>query len=314
MFLRLLPVLSLTLSTISLVRASVDCLPNYEWSYNHQKNSPCDVASALLKECDPAAGSLQPLTSNASGDAYYDPTQATQVNACLCNTITYSLVSACGICQGQSYLYWHTWVDVCNNASVSVWLYNYPLPLPPGLDVPLWAYMDVTTIDYFSIRGAFRNATFNLNATQTNSQTLSTPTLSPPSPKSDSSNGTNISNSNITYNMIPTSQDTSSSTTGGGRGSNVDIATLIGAITGSISGLVIVGLAILRYMAFRKSQRAKQEERDEEKHGLVDKQSFVPAETNKGSKLRDPDEARYLNSEVELETDANGDPNFHLHA
>lgn len=121
------------------------------------------------------AGPLEPLSNDTAGDAYYDPSLVSEVTSCLYNTITYSLVSACGICQGQSSKYYtHQYDLICNvmrqlaylgrclwqchcwclalpvrfSGSFSICLYSpatrYPLPLPPGLDVPSWAYMNVT--------------------------------------------------------------------------------------------------------------------------------------------------------------------------
>lgn len=103
------------------------------------------------------------------------------------------------------------------------------------------------------------------------------------------------------------------------KSSHVDIPTLIGAITGSVSGLVIVVIAILRYMAFRKTQKAKKEAADdEEKRGLVDKERPESVAEKKEKKHSDPEpkdprEYDHLNSEVELGTDANGDTDFRLH-
>ncbi|PPQ89141.1 LOW QUALITY PROTEIN: hypothetical protein CVT25_006513 [Psilocybe cyanescens] len=369
MLVRRLPApFALILCAIGAVRASVECLPSYHWTYNRQNKSPCDVASGLLSECNSAgkpfhwcpethnphtlslhtnithiidsAGPLQPLSNDTAGDAYYDPSRSNKLTSCMCNTITYSLrlwylsrailpiVGIRIVPSGRNLILdgisWHAWADAKwsfftqpIDVLTRMLLTSYPEQLPPGLDVPTWAYMDVTTIDYFSISAAFRNATSN--ATQTDTQALSTPTAAPPNSSGfDAVNGTNINNSNVTYNMMPSSSQSDNSKSES-KSSHVDIPTLIGAITGSVSGLVIVVIAILRYMAFRKTQKAKKEAADdEEKRGLVDKERLESVAEKKEKKHSDPEpkdprEYDHLNSEVELGTDANGDTDFRLH-
>ncbi|KAH9483717.1 hypothetical protein JR316_0003193 [Psilocybe cubensis] len=269
MFSPVLIVTSLILK-VGFSQASVQCLNTYLWSYNTQNQSPCDVASALLSECV-ADGSLVPLPNNPQGQSYYDPYRA--------------------------------------RATPSILLHNdqvnsYPEPIPPGLDVPRWAYMDVTTTDFFHVDEAFYNATASGKSSGTQTQTFSTPSNALPTTAApDSTVGTSITNSNVTYNMAPASSDSD-------KGSKTDIGALIGAITGAVTGLVIVTLSVLRYLAFRKKRKEKESLRDEENHGLVSPTpTFVQS---KGSK-RFKKEAQEDEWDSEIEMDIKGEANFHFH-
>ncbi|KAF9475049.1 hypothetical protein BDN70DRAFT_280485 [Pholiota conissans] len=92
----------------------------------------------------------------------------TNANPCQCNTVTYSLMSACGACQGRTYLAWSVWSANC----VMVYTDTYPEPLPSGVSVPGWAYLNVEAKDNFDQINARNNA--NLTA----STALPSPTSS----------------------------------------------------------------------------------------------------------------------------------------
>ncbi|KAF8969852.1 hypothetical protein BDZ97DRAFT_1792984, partial [Flammula alnicola] len=70
---------------------------------------------------------------------YLGPTAALQ-NPCLCSSVTYSLVSACGGCQGRTFQNWTTWNENCLNPSLT----TFPDPLPATVQVPVWASLNVT--------------------------------------------------------------------------------------------------------------------------------------------------------------------------
>ncbi|PPQ89159.1 hypothetical protein CVT25_006531 [Psilocybe cyanescens] len=246
---------------------------------------PLDSVTYGSGLCDLLGGSLIPLPAGAQGQ-YYDPYHA-KATPCMCNTVTYSLVSACGICQGQTYLYWHQWVDVCDGASTGVWLYKFPEPLPPDLDVPAWAYMDVTTTDFFHIDEAFQNATSSVRSAGTQTQAFSTPSNAlPTSAAPSSTGGTSISNSNVTYNMAPAPSEPD-------NGSKMDVGAMIGAITGS-------------------NQKEKKRRQDEESHGLVSPTATYVELKGKGSKGSKKGDDEW-DSEIDIDTDAHGETDYHLH-
>jgi len=93
------------------------------------------------------------------------------------------------------------------------------------------------------------------------SQSLPTPTPLPPTNSTSNASIYNITNTNVNTITMPDSK----------KDDKVDIPTLIGAITGAISGIVVLTLAILKYRAFRRNQARKAQNADTEKHELVGK-------------------------------------------
>ncbi|KAF9469207.1 hypothetical protein BDZ94DRAFT_1243953 [Collybia nuda] len=125
------------------------CLPFYQWMANSHKKSPCEVASALLGICADSynVAALPPNTH------YLGPTLKL-ANPCQCNTVAYSLMSACGSCQGRTFDSWSTWSANCASVSVN----SFPEPIPTSVYVPGWAYLDVKTNDTFNELLAKQNA------------------------------------------------------------------------------------------------------------------------------------------------------------
>lgn len=112
-----------------------------------------------------------------SGFVYQGPVSTSSANKCLCNTVTYSTLAACAVCQGRGlaiYSYvssvWHFCTDSRNTYKVgrsiqqtvltlestygsacgldllhlSVSPFSrYPFAIPGGTAVPAWAYSDV---------------------------------------------------------------------------------------------------------------------------------------------------------------------------
>jgi hypothetical protein len=112
-----------------------------------------------------------------SGQQYTGPLLGF-ANLCTCSTVTYSMVAACGFCQGgiwdtcvtsifiqhSSALLrcrrWTAWKFNCSPANISISScvalsrsravtlnllhLRFPISIPPGTTVPSWAYLDVT--------------------------------------------------------------------------------------------------------------------------------------------------------------------------
>lgn len=142
------------------------CLPFYAWMDNSHKQSPCQVASQLLNLCSPFTLLALPEDSQYSG-----PSLAA-ANPCICSTVVYSLMSACGACQGGLYQTWSTWSGNCPSISVG----KFPEPIPPQTFVPGWAYFDVETSDTFNETAAKLSG--NSTAESTALPTPSSTTLS----------------------------------------------------------------------------------------------------------------------------------------
>ncbi|KAF8523939.1 hypothetical protein BU17DRAFT_63580 [Hysterangium stoloniferum] len=83
------------------------------------------------------------------GDQYKGPT-ANVANLCMCSTVTYSMVSACAVCQDGVVSSWLSWIDSCPPGTVNN--QRYPIPLPSGISVPAWAYMDVAVMNSLHLR------------------------------------------------------------------------------------------------------------------------------------------------------------------
>ena len=52
------------------------------------------------------------------GTHYIGPTAA-DANACNCNTVRYSMVSACGLCQNATIISWTSWATNCTSVYIS---------------------------------------------------------------------------------------------------------------------------------------------------------------------------------------------------
>ncbi|KAH9047160.1 hypothetical protein EDB84DRAFT_1463058 [Lactarius hengduanensis] len=75
-----------------------NCTAGWEWSSNSLGQNPCNVAAYLEATCGTGLFKIDPLPQ---GSLYRGP-DVSQSNLCECNTVVYSLVSACGACQGSS--------------------------------------------------------------------------------------------------------------------------------------------------------------------------------------------------------------------
>ncbi|KAF5326912.1 hypothetical protein D9619_004288 [Psilocybe cf. subviscida] len=130
-----------------------ECMAGYTWMNNDHGESPCQVASELASLCSPGGGTPGILPGNTR-----DNLNSTQT-PCTCNTVTYSLSSACTVCRGQSTMTWSSWAQDCNTTVDG--LGRFPVKVPENLIVPLWAYnpeMDKTT-KAFDVSAARGNAT-----------------------------------------------------------------------------------------------------------------------------------------------------------
>jgi len=132
--------LSANLQDIS-AQSDASCLPFYNWTVNSHQQTSCDVASSLLAVC---YGAPFPVEALPESSHYLGPSLQ-DANICQCSTVTYSLMSACGACQGMSYLSWSVWSANCP----TVYLSAFPEAIPVGVAVPGWAYLNVTVDDNF---------------------------------------------------------------------------------------------------------------------------------------------------------------------
>ncbi|KAJ7046998.1 hypothetical protein C8F04DRAFT_217306 [Mycena alexandri] len=207
------------------------CTPTYQWSINSKNQTPCLVAAYLESVCD---GPVE-VNSIPAGTHYAGPTVTNATQLCLCSTVTYSLISACGGCQTRTFTTWTDWSANCPQVEVALFLQ----PIPSQVEVPDWAYLDVTKTDNI-FNPILANANESLSNPQTTSSTPSTTSLSTASapPSSASVN-------------LPSSPPISANH----KKSNAGI--IAGSVVGGLFVLVAAGLAVL--ICLRRRRRGPED-------------------------------------------------------
>ncbi|KAJ7087851.1 hypothetical protein C8R44DRAFT_29083 [Mycena epipterygia] len=194
------------------------CSLSHKWALNSQQQSPCLVASALLAVC---TGSYY-VDALPQGFHYEGP-DLQDANPCQCNTVVYSLLAECGLCQNRTISMWSVWETNC----VSVSIGSFPKPIPAGLHVPGWAYLDAMDMFNESLAEANPNITESTAVPQP-SRTSSSVSVSTASTSSVAAQATAVSDSSSN---VPTVNQKRSNAIGGG-------------IVGGFAALILVcGLA-----------------------------------------------------------------------
>jgi len=107
----------------------------YQWSYNSLNQNACWVAAYMMATCyDGRFEVLQP--------PYLGPYASQSTDLCECNTIAYSLLSACSACQGGTWVSWSEYSARCVKVLPPS---TFPNPVPLDTRVPKWALIDVTS-------------------------------------------------------------------------------------------------------------------------------------------------------------------------
>jgi len=133
------------LQSASAQKTTAVCLSNFSWMFNSLAQSPCVVASYLEGACTDTVFSIAALPANRH---YVGPSDPSLSTPCICSTVSYSLVSACGICQGSTATEkWSAWITNCSTANIDIG--GYPRAVPSGTAYPAWALQDVVTPDTF---------------------------------------------------------------------------------------------------------------------------------------------------------------------
>jgi len=115
------------------------CPTSWSWSFNSLGQSPCAVAAYLQGVCDNGVFTIPDLVP---GDSYVGPTGSSDSSdLCKCNTVVYSLMSACDACQDALWFSWKTWSVNCTAVDPPTTFSNI---IPNGTRVPGWAFLDVT--------------------------------------------------------------------------------------------------------------------------------------------------------------------------
>ncbi|KAF9507628.1 hypothetical protein BS47DRAFT_288539 [Hydnum rufescens UP504] len=129
---------TLSFSTTKAQTSDVTCSSGYDWARNSGWQTPCMVAAILeaVAACNPRGYTIHPLSP---GNRYSGPTAdpSTQ-NACICSTVMYELVSACGACQGASWIGWDAWSANCPSNLITISYYSQYIP--DNTAIPAWAF------------------------------------------------------------------------------------------------------------------------------------------------------------------------------
>ncbi|KDR73492.1 hypothetical protein GALMADRAFT_251200 [Galerina marginata CBS 339.88] len=235
---RLWPYVFLWLATVLRVTGQssnvTQCVASYSWSVNSLGQTPCLVAAYLESLC----GVPTSVDSIPNGTHYLGPTNSQQ-DPCKCSSVTYSMVSACGGCQGRTFQNWTTWDQFCIGPEVS----TFPKMIPAEVEVPKWAFIDITAIGNTfdpmaaqqNISGTFPTASPPSSATSLIQSTPPAPTILPAA-----------STSSIASN-VGTTSSTSHSNAGA----------IAGGVIGGLVFLAIIVLGLLWYF-IRKRRNAVQ--------------------------------------------------------
>jgi len=222
----------------SVEAAFATCVAGWNWSYNSKGLNPCEIAGSLQAPC--LGYSVYELGPLSNGSNYVTPQKDdADQKKCGCNTIIYSLYTACTLCQTNTTVVpntWAFWSQYCD----SVYVTQYPFDIPFNASVPHWTYANWTSgsFDITIAKAAGRDP----EATPTNPPVVSISSTSTSSVKStDKPAGTGTSS-------IPHSSSSGGNSSGGSNSSGSS-KTNVGAIAGGVVGGV-VGLAALAGLAF----------------------------------------------------------------
>ncbi|KAF9777882.1 hypothetical protein BJ322DRAFT_1025455 [Thelephora terrestris] len=167
--------------------ATASCAPGWEWANNSLAQNPCQVAGYLQAPC--LGYSVYELEPLKPGSMYTEPGKNdTKGLRCGCNTVIYSLYSACDACQNATVKSWGEWNQNCD----AVYVAQYPFNIPSDTAIPRWAFIDFTESGNFNASAAqgvgrdpeaFGNVpvTLNLSSTSSSGKLPTSPTSTRPS-------------------------------------------------------------------------------------------------------------------------------------
>lgn len=242
-----LPFLYTLFTFSSIVHAqtsSAVCLPYYSWIANSQGKTPCEVASSLLATC--SDDKTFDVVSLPLGQHYQGPPRVSSANPCQCNTVVFSLMSACGICQGRTALRWSQWSSNCPRVSLG----EFPNPIPEGVRVPAWAYLDVKTSDVFDqfIAQDFVNATESTAIPAPASTPIQTTEESTPIAASTEAPSSSVAEAPVQTPLTEEEEEAKKAATY--AYANKVAGAVVGAILGSIP------IAVIAFVLIRRRRRA----------------------------------------------------------
>ncbi|TEB30494.1 hypothetical protein FA13DRAFT_555232 [Coprinellus micaceus] len=209
------------------------CAPGVlDWSFNSRGQSPCVVASNVAGSCSfgRELSQLPPTWLYSGLRSEYG-----EAIPCLCNTVYYSLESACAACQGPDHGWslWSLWSANCSTTSR-----NLPVDIPPSVAIPSWAYLNVVAGNTFNI-------------------TLARANIGPDSVAPPGSTDSSTLPRSTTPSTLPKSTllSTSSSQPSAPTSNQTNTGAIIGGVIGGIAvAIMLVGLSV--YLLRRRSERS----------------------------------------------------------
>ncbi|KAI1797095.1 hypothetical protein LXA43DRAFT_502168 [Ganoderma leucocontextum] len=251
----------LWVSPASAQATDATCLSEYAWMTNSLGQSPCWVTAWLYVPCW-GSGESSHVNKLTVGSPYTGPWKA-QGPQCECNTVIYSTLAACGICQigdvtGVQAI--EKWPMYSTNCSTT---YNetYPWGILGGTAVPEWAFLDVISNGTFNLDAAKALALQNLpDITSGSSATPTSSTLSSTSGAPASSKSTSGETGTHSQDISPTATQTSPSV----EQSSSNFGAIVGGSIGGVVGLLLVGALVL-YIILRHRRQTR---RDQILYGL----------------------------------------------
>ncbi|KAF8875099.1 hypothetical protein CPB85DRAFT_550782 [Mucidula mucida] len=207
--------------------------PEFSWSFNSLKQSPCQIGEALGNNCTSSGKFFIPPIPEGFHYAGIADTAATN---CVCNHVYWSLLSVCAACQGAGISAFPSWSKNCTSQFDS-----YPNTIPDGTAVPHYAFLPLFSNGTFDFNAAFAD-----HGAEATSGTTASSTSQTPSATSSGSQSTATSAS-------------SASSSGGGSSNAGPIA---GGVVGGVVGLALVATGIFLFIRRRKRNSALEPVKD----------------------------------------------------
>jgi hypothetical protein len=217
-----------------------DCSLIWAWTFNSINQNACTVAAYLMSTCNGGSFTIDALKP---GYSYTGPSGVDDSNMCKCNTITYSLVSACDACQGAD---WTSWSVFSSNCTKTMPPSSFPNSIPAGTRVPQWALLDVTSEN-----------NWNVNKSISAGDTPELASGATPGASGTSGRGATASGTRA---QSPTGTDASSSSTtkpassSSAKKSSSNLGVIVGGAVGGVAVIAVGAIVIILLLRRQRPQ------------------------------------------------------------
>jgi len=216
-----------------------DCLTvPWGWTFNSLNQNACTVAAYLMSTCNMGSFTINSLLP---GYSYTGPSGVDDSNLCKCNTIAYSLISACDACQSET---WITWSEYSFNCTRTLSPSTFPNPVPAGTRVPQWALLDVTLENSWNVNKSMAIG--------------DSPEIGPGETISGLSASASTTAQSTGTSPNPTVFSGASSASASRTPTPTKSSSNVGAIAGGVvGGVAAISIAVVAVFFFLRRQRAK---------------------------------------------------------